>query len=59
MLQGFYLLKNLSRALDLSEKKKKDTLIILDKIAFLPEGLRSVSVLKQSIDSEWRKVSIS
>ena len=41
------------------KKKKKDTLIILDKIAFLPEGLRSVSVLKQSIDSEWRKVSIS
>ena len=39
------------------EKRERDTLIILDKIAFHPEGLRSVNILKQSLDSGWRQVS--
>ena len=39
------------------KKNKRDTLIILDKIAFHPEGLRSVNILKQSLDSGWRQVS--
>ena len=42
----------------MEKKNKRDTLIILDKIAFLPEGLRSVNALKQSVDSGWGKVSI-
>ena len=58
MLNWFYLLKNLSRALELSKKKiEKDILVILDKIAFHPEGLRSVNILNQSLDSGWRKES--
>ena len=28
----------------------------MDKFAFHPEGLRSVNVLKQSLDFGWRKV---
>ena len=39
-------------------KKTRDTFIILDKIAFLPESLRSVNVLKQLVDSGQSKVSI-
>ena len=48
MLKWFYLLKNLSGALEHSKKKKKDrgTLIVLYKIAIHPEVLGSVNVLK-------------
>ena len=47
MLKWFYLLKNLSGALE-NIKKKKDwgTLIVLYKIAIHPEVLRPVNVLK-------------
>ena len=49
MLKWFYLLKNLSGALEHSKKKKlkeRGTLTLLYKIAIHPEVLRSMNVLK-------------
>ena len=46
MLKWFYLLKNLSGALEHIKKKDRGTLIVLHNIAIHPEVLRSVNVLK-------------